>query len=345
MKKISLFIILIFTLSFLIGCAPRFPQIDSYYVSPFTLTDAEKLWNADTALSPDGESVITDGKYLASLKTGERENLYERFKVGRDTTLKTHDILNGVAYWSFDGRYLGMLADHYEPTSISAVSEVTYIFDLWDNSYRRFDIWSRSFSPFRSDQILTEDGVYSLKDGTITSFSPKYDFRQEKEFGVTNKYLNYLWSKNLGVPVAQSFTFPYNATSKDDVEVVVESFTQKPPYLPTYTVSTGFVSKFPNQLVGIFFDPTGEYILVAEWQCHESQIICGIYPFNADGVYDTVLTLVRWRTKEQKELIRLSEIDPKHVVAYGYMEWSADGSTVFISRKDALPVVLKVKYP
>jgi hypothetical protein len=55
------------------------------------------------------------------------------------------------------------------------------------------------------------------------------------------------------------------------------------------------------------------------------------------------LTLVRWRTQERQELIRLSEIDPEHVVAYGDMAWSADGSTIFISRKDAQPIVIKLK--
>lgn len=340
MKKIKFFILLI-TLS-LFGCSSALPKVDSYYISSFTFTDDEKLWNAETVLSPDGENVIVDGKYLVNLKTGERENLYKRFNVGRDTTLKTHDILNGSAYWSSDGRYIGMLADHYEPTSISAVGEVTYIFDLQDNSFRRYETWSRSFSPFNSDQILTDKGVYNLNDGIVFPFLPEYDFRQEKEFGVT-KY-GVLWSKSLGIPVAEFNELPYNPSDNVETELAIETYFYANPEGRNYSMNTGIKFKAQSDhTIQIVFDPTGEYVLLAEWQCHESQISCEIYPFNADSVYDTVLTLVSWRTQEHQELIHLSEIDPEHVVAYGNMAWSADGSTIFISRKDAPPIVLKVK--
>ena len=349
MKKTKFFFLLTLIMLFLVSCSLRFPKAASYYTSPFELTDEEKLWRASLALSPDGSSIVVDGKYLANLVTGEREDLYERFKVGRDTTLKAHDILNHSAYWSFDGRYLGMLADHYEPTSVSAEGEVTYIFDLQDNTFRRYDMWSSAFSPFNSNQILTSKGVYNLNDGTIIPFSPDYDFRQEKEFGATGYPINFfLWGKNLGIPIAQISKLPHNTIEKEHSEVVVKSFDWYHPVPPAeiaYTVSTGFVSKRPNRLSGYFFDPTGEYILISEWQCHEGPTPCTVTPVYVDNVYDTILTLVRWRTGEQKELIKLSEIDSENVIAYGYMAWSTDGSTIYISRHNAQPVVLKVKYP
>ena len=343
MKKIKFFILFI-TLS-LFGCTSAFPKVASYYISSFTFTDDEKLWNAETALSSDGKSIVIAGLTnfdLINLKTGNRENLDERFNVNNKILHGPNDdvFADSLVYWSSDGRYIGVLADHYEPTSISAVGEVTYIFDLQDNSFRRFNTQIRSFSPFSSDKIWTYDGVYNLKDASVIPLLADYDFRQEKEFGAIG---DFLWSKASGIPVAMIQTQPTGASSESDIEIVLWSLDTKDPNNPKYSVSTGFISKFPNQLAGIFFDPTGEYILVAEWQCHESTTPCSITPFHADNVYDTVLTLVRWRTQERQELIRLTEIDPEHVVAYGDMDWSADGSTIFISRKDAQPIVIKLK--
>ncbi|MCJ7434119.1 MAG: hypothetical protein MUO77_11585, partial [Anaerolineales bacterium] len=246
-------------------------------------------------------------------------------------------------YWSFDGRYLGKLADHYEPTSVSPVSKVTYIFDLQDNSFRRFDTWSHSFSPFNSDQILTGDGVYNLKNGTITPFSPEYDFRQEKEFRATKYGL--LWSKNLEIPVAEFNNLPNDTPDDVSEEIAIESYFYANPESRNYSIRTGIkLETHGGHRTRILIDPSGEYILIIEWQCNDKGVPCNnAYPVNADSVYDTVLTLVRWRTQERQELIRLSEIDPQNVVAFGDMEWSADGGTIFISRKDALPIVIKLK--
>jgi len=347
MKKLQPFAIFILTLLFLTGCVPRFPQVASYYISPFELTADEKMSNASLALSPNGESVFVSAIFiqsLASLESGERVDLREQLGI-RDIENVNHDILVFSGIWSFDGKYLGIPAEH--PKSHDGIPDFPdfafYVFDLQNKTYKRYDFLAKFFSPFDSNQILMENGVYNTKDETTTPLSPDFDFRQEKEFRADGGYWDLLWSKSLGVPVAHIAGLPYNATEKDDIEIVVESFTWQPPYQTDYTVSTGFMSKRPNQLSGYFFDPTGEYILISEWQCHESPTPCTTTPFHADNVYDTVLTLVRWRTQERQELIRLSQIDPENVVAYGYMAWSADGTTIFISRKDAPPIVLKLK--
>ncbi|MBK9780591.1 MAG: hypothetical protein IPP55_11160 [Anaerolineales bacterium] len=348
MKKNQFFVIFILTLSFLTACAPRFPQVMSFYISPFELTADEKMSNASLALSPNGESVFVSASFtqsLANLETAEKIDLRKQLGI-REIANTNNDMFVSLGDWSFDGEHLGIPAKHFSPYAgnLEYPEPVYYVFNLQDSTYKRFDFWAKSFSPFDSNQIFNENGVFNTKDGTTIPFPPDFDFRREQEFGVTSHYLSYLWSKSLGVPVAQTSTLPRDATLKDDVEVVIESFVSKSPYLPAYTISTGFISKRPNQLSsGLLFDPTGEYILISEWQCHESPTPCSITPFHADNVYDTVLTLVRWRTQERQELIRLSEIDPGHVVAYGYMAWSADGSTIFISRKDASPIVLKLK--
>jgi len=343
MKKTKFFSLLMLVMLFLVSCSPRFPKVTSYYISPFELTDEEKFWREDLTLrlNPDGSSVIVGGRYLANLVTGEREDLYRRFKVGRDTTIKNHDILDGdITFWSFDGHYLGMLANHYE-SGRDPVGYATYIFDLRDNAFRRYDIRGTSFSPFNSYQVTSDKGIYNLKDGTVIPYPVDFNLNQEQEFGATD--YGTLWSKSLGAPVAELGSLPHPDNA--DVEVALQSYNPMDPVHPKYSIPVGLTVKYPNQLARILFNPTGEYILALEWQCSESQTLCSDDSLFPNNVHDTVLTIIRWRTGEQKELIRLSEIDSEHVVAYGYMAWSADGSTIFISRKDALPIVLKVKYP
>jgi hypothetical protein len=335
MKKTKFFFLLMLVLLFLVSCSPRFPKIVSYYTSPFELTDEEKLWHEDLNLnlSPDGSSIVVGGRYLANLVTGEREDLYKRFKIGGDTTIKNGDILDSdITYWSFDGHYLGMLAQHYEGGR-EPVGYATYIFDLRDNTFRRFDINSGSFSPFNSYQVATDKGVYNLNDGTVIPYPIDYDFGQDKEFGAT-KY-DGLWSKRLGVPVAE---LSISSPNKDEANVVLESLNVTDPVHPKYSIPIGFSYQSPDWAIYRLLDPTGEYALIMQWKCSKDLAPCATIPVNTDSVYDTVLTLVRWRTGEQKELIRLSEIDPDHVVAYGYMAWSADGSTIFVSR-----IVIKLK--
>lgn len=102
------------------------------------------------------------------------------------------------------------------------------------------------------------------------------------------------------------------------------------------------------------FDPTGEYILIAieertsppaptqemtPQQKYE-------YYYDSKYVKDTVLMLVHWRTKEHIELLRLSKYGQIQSDAIlSDMSWSADGSTIFIPRKNEPPLVLKMKYP
>ncbi|MBK9780154.1 MAG: hypothetical protein IPP55_08890 [Anaerolineales bacterium] len=335
MKKTCLFVILVCALFFLTGCAPRFPQVSSYYIAQFELTDKEKRLRTSLVLNPDGNTVLIGNDYVARLESGEKEDLHLYGIIDKDS----HDILDDSGFWSFDGHYLGMLAQHYE-ASREPVGYATYIFDLRDNTFRRYEIRATSFSPFNSDQVLTDKGVYNLNDGTIIPLLPDYDFSQDKNFGGTMWAMGVLWSQKLGAPVAQ---LSISSSSKENHNVVLESLNINDPVHPKYSIPIGFSFQSPDWAIYRLLDPTGEYALIVQWKCSKDLAPCATIPVNTDSVYDTVLTLVRWRTGEQKELIRLSEIDPKNAVAYGYMAWSADGSTIFISRKDAQPIVIKLK--
>ncbi|RME55915.1 hypothetical protein D6779_11615 [Candidatus Parcubacteria bacterium] len=343
-------LLLIFLSGFLIGCTPdaRFPQVGSFYISPFELKSEEKKFSARLALSPNGETVAISwigGHDLVNLRSGQRSDLDEELSLW-DLNAANGDIFDGQVFWSFDRRYLGLTGRHYGNSPI-ATGEVFYRFDLETGAAERYEMWAATFSPFNSDQVLTEEGVYDLRDGTLLPFAPDVDFREERAFGVTSSPRNLLWSKRLGVPVGRLSTLPYwDVPANIDVRVAVESYHSPDPEKPAHSVPIGFTSRRPNQLAGMVFDPTGEYVLLAEWQCSpDAPTPCRITPYYADNVYDSALFLVRWKTGEQQELIRLSEIDHEHVVAHGYMAWSADGSTILVSRYDAPPVVLKVMYP
>jgi hypothetical protein len=251
MKKTQLFTALLFVSFFLTSCAPRFPQVDSYYISPFELTEKEKIGYTDLALSPNGETILVDGAYIVRLKSGERENLSDKFEK------EDWDILENSGYWSFDGRYLGIQAKHYE-RSRDPVGYAFYVLDMQDNSVKRYaDLWATRFSPFNSYQVTSDKGIYNLKDGTIIPYPVDFDLSQEQEFGATD--YGTLWSKSLGAPVAELGSLPHSDNA--DVEIALQSYNPMDPAHPKYSIPVGLTIKHPNQLARILFNLTGEYIL------------------------------------------------------------------------------------
>jgi len=110
-------------------------------------------------------------------------------------------------------------------------------------------------------------------------------------------------------------------------------------------------------ITGVFypiFDPTGEYILVAvEERTLPPTLTQELTPqqkydyyYDPKYVKDTVLMLVRWRTREHIELLRLSQYGQvQNYSIASDMSWSADGSTIFVPRRNASPLVIRLKYP
>ncbi|MFO3796270.1 MAG: hypothetical protein ACK8QZ_03175 [Anaerolineales bacterium] len=188
-----------------------------------------------------------------------------------------------------------------------------------------------------------------------------FDFKTFKNVYGHN---NILWDRDTNLPIAEAAAgcdgclytndpeFP-NLQAKSyleirslDVPALRETTTPIRERLLTFDWITGV--SYP------IFDPTGEYILVAveertlpptpkqemsPQQKYE-------YYYNEKYVVDTVLMLVRWRTKEHVELLRLSEYGKvQNYAILSDMSWSADGSTIFVPRKNAPPLVIRLTYP
>lgn len=187
------------------------------------------------------------------------------------------------------------------------------------------------------------------------------DFRKIKNIYGSS---NILWDKESNLPIAEVATscdeciFPLDADFPNlqaktyleirslDIPELRETTTPFRERLLTFDWITGIY--YP------IFDPTGEYILVAiEERTSPPAPTREMTPqqkydyyYDPKYVKDTVLMLVHWRTKDHIELLRLSQYGQvqSHAILSN-MSWSADGSTIFVPRTNAPPLVLKVKYP
>lgn len=187
------------------------------------------------------------------------------------------------------------------------------------------------------------------------------DFRKVK-----NIYGNgqTLWDKDSNLPIAETVTSCEGCTLWDDPSfpnLQAKKFLEiRSLDIPSLSESTTPIREkllIFDWITGIYypiFDPTGEYILVAV----EERTLPPTptqelspqqkydYYYDSKYVKDTVLMLVHWRTKEHIELLRLSQYGQvqSHAILSD-MSWSADGSTIFVPRTNAPPLVLKIKYP
>lgn len=187
------------------------------------------------------------------------------------------------------------------------------------------------------------------------------DFRKVKHIYGSS---NVLWDKDSNLPIAEAAIECEGCILWDDpnfpnrqakVYLIIRSLnvpalheTSEPirERLLTFDWNTGTYFQI--------FDPTGEYILVAIEErtspptpTHEMTPQQKYdYYYDPKYVKDTVLILVHWRTEEHIELLRLSQYGQVQSYAIvSEMSWSADGSTIFIPRKNEPPLVLKMKYP
>jgi hypothetical protein len=92
------------------------------------------------------------------------------------------------------------------------------------------------------------------------------------------------------------------------------------------------------------FDPTGEFVLVPVEIRNQPPTPADRDDYDkSEYIQDTVIYLIRWRTKEKIEFLRLSNYgSPQHYIS-APITWSADGSTILIPRWQATPLVVSVK--
>jgi hypothetical protein len=339
-RKLISVIFFIFLLS---GCGPRFPTVQRAYVSPVS-ANVDHIHAFFSTVSPDGQTIDlwdwTDrGLKEYQLDTGEEKYVfgeYPDFLTYRDAL-----ITPGNLDWSPNGEYLGLEGWFDDRITPGVNRHPAFILDPNARTINRADKSASGFqywSPFGTERYLAgiiDDGwgVFDMKGSAPVPLKQQYDFRQEKEVGGTGRYL---WSKARDIPIASFY----------GTGIVISSFadlTKEPEYNVTvlnYDPDTPYIEAI--------FDPTGEYVLVAQWKCANTETVkCSgsVIPPVTENVTDSMLTLFRWRTGEKYELISLSQIDPKNVVASGNLLWSADGSTIVIGRYNASMIVLKIKYP
>jgi hypothetical protein len=342
MKRFLFLFAFLICLLILTSCTSPFPSVVSIDISPFA-------WGANVerdrayALAPDGSSLIFKDLTQINLLTGKESYPFE------DYTYQTPTLNPRPISWSIDGRYLAVLG--WRNSSTSSLAPI-YLFDTQNRSVSQLgaDIQtSLVWSPFENHTFIaaTSKGYFLFKidDPTPVSIDTIVDYTQYHEFGGTSEAGAMLWSKELGHPVSALLWIP--PPKSNELEPTMQEL-----YLGSYSPThygeeknltyTGY-SISGEKMLNWRFDPTGEYVLIAEWECAEEK------PGQCDSKYseyvtDTVFTLIRWRTQERQELFRLSSIDPQHVSAYDFV-WSSDGSTLIVGRKDASTVLLRIKYP
>jgi len=357
MNKVSfpkLTIILLISV-FLNSCKPQFPSVEKAYVIPQTDTTYRFFGVSSLALSPDGQSLTIEDLTQVQLETGSGSHPFDNYKFPSPEII----LHSGPLRWSPDGRYLAATYANDDRVHPDANRYPIYIYDTQTQTVFMANELASGFqhwSPFNTGNYFAGNlstgnwGVFSITNTKVILQDKSIDFREEKELKATG---NYLWSKELDIPVAILSILPIideNGNRTEAHQTAIISFSNQSNYkTPDYYV---LVPTAPtNNLIDSTFDPTGTYILTLQYECYNDiQIQCpedNFFPvIDPKNVSDSILTITNWRTGEQKELYRLSQIDAQHFIAAQWsLAWSSDGSTIVVGREDSTPVVLKLSYP
>lgn len=338
---ILLFTLVIVLSSCQINKAVQFPQI--LEVKPLDF-DGESF--GEYAISPDGQYFYTD--------TGGKTSVENKGIIPLDNFLCSG---NAPIRLSPNGLYLSGSTNYAGMGIYNLQEEKCY---QPENAYQLNPV--ESWSPESNRFVLAQSRIImNYPSFSQVPYPPDYliDFRKVKNiYG----HDDILWNKDNNFPVAEAATgcdgcvFPLdtgfpNLQAKTYLEI-------RSLDVPALRETTNPIRErlltfdWPTSPYFAIFDPTGEYILVAvekrtlpptptqemtPQQKYE-------YYYDPRYVVDTVLMLVRWRTKEYVELLRFSQYGPVQGVLSD-MSWSADGSTIFVPRKNAPPLVLRLRYP
>jgi hypothetical protein len=345
MKPIFRIINVVVPLVFLAGCGAGFPTIRSVRISPFD-PDIQTWGSVILALSPDGQYIIMPDLRRIDLSTGDELSLYDEYP----DLLAERPLLitaGGNIDWSPDEQFIAVTGwtdqripgtNHYP---IYILNTQTHLAEKLEDDISVFSCWS----PFNTDRFIASNtagwAIYNLGSLQPVSLGEEHDFQREEDVGGRGRYL---WSRRLDIPVAFLSSFSTEGQmSLGWPNVVIKSFAEPMDYdNPAYSA---VVSDEPA--VGAIFDPTGEYVLIMNWECGngETTQCTDIVPPYTENVTDSILTLVRWRTGDKYELFRLSQMDSQNLTASGDLFWSADGSTILVGMYQAPFIILDVQYP
>lgn len=344
------------------GCASRFPAVKDVYISPFDNDTVSTFHFANMAFVPDGQSVVLECGEKVNLKTGMKTYPYENY-TGNIPSKRC--FINNIGGWSSDGRYLGVASYLYDADAELGSITINYVLDTQNRTVQQVPgeiFWG--WSPFNTGNYISRKkdskgtlGVFNMNDQSL--FIPldgthEYDFNQYDDIAGVE---DVLWSKKLDTPIAElTPLWSGVATNMRWRNLVMRSYYE--PTLPGERKYQKTLIDDPKaHIVGAIFDPTGEFVLVAQWECiYTDTEHCSDVKFERpsgsitlppshklDGITDSIFTLIHWRTGESRELFRLSEIDPQNMITSGDLRWSADGSTILVGRIGASYVVLEVK--
>lgn len=325
-----------------------FPMIQSTFISPYILKPY-----AHAILTPNGKYLTINDLTQVELSTGMTSRPFDRYI--SEEWQNAYHVDNMI--WLPDGKYL-IVATHLVGSTLPPIKDLVFIIDTQTQTISEpLNIGPILYgSPF-GEKILAKPlkmasvfwQVYDVNIRSLVSL-PSETVNPEKE--QTGGTAQFLWSRITNMPVAViDWRDPINAggtIAAQEVGITLSFGGENGELNYNFSSYTkNFVSTPPDNIVSAIFDPRGEYILIVQWKCSKNDSNqCSLYPgkeyFN--NITDTALILVNWRTGVQEELIRLSQIDPLNVVAQ-YADWSVDGSTILVWRKDAPPIVLKIKYP
>ncbi len=350
LKLRLLFIILLFTLAG--GCTSanvnKFPTVVDVSLSPTTFPEKQNPnYGFDYVLSYDGKSIWLPSIEKVELASGKLDHSFID-SVGPNYQGNTSiQPIGGFFDWSVDGHYLATTNQDVDMQK-DIIHRFVYITDTQTKTIKKLEgVTSfRQWSPVNDQRLLVGAtqgrNLWDVSKNIGLPLRDIIDFRQSKSI-LGNR--EYLWDGELNTPIAKLIS-QADATSSGQRVLGISSFrvpsTPDPNPDPDAIFKSVITLRDAQRWGAPIFDPTGQYILMT---IAEPDFSSATHIADSDTeITDTVLLLINWRTKEKTELFRLSSFDPKHVVVND-IAWSGDGSTILILRKDASPIVLKIKYP
>ncbi len=318
---------LLFTSCSSSGSGNRFPVVERSFISSVEINP----WGI-FALSPDGNTVIDDAFTQTDLITNEQSQMF-----GDTVGLTSYGSIGGLMGWSIDRRYLAATQVVFAPDS-TILDQPVVLIDAATNTAKYYPGVFNGWSAVNSERFMTNNWTpTNVYDGSEVRNWGMIDFQKV----IVKGNDIFLWDVEKNLPIAVVSLNSYVPGLEVNTNLV-EIFSFDKEYsirLPIYT------EKPLQQTIRAIFDPSGQFALLTVWERSEIPAE-GNEEISGKNVVDTVLILVDWQAQKQVELFRISSIDPENVIAQlSGTAWSADGSTIFIARKDAPAIVLKIKYP